>query len=64
MDWTPSDIRPGDRSVLVIRGAPNDPLLADFGLVSETWPFEGGRVRARESGPLTIAELRAASAAP
>ena len=64
MDWTPSDIRPGDRSVLVIRGAPNDPLLADVGLVSETWPFEGGRVRARESGPLTIAELRAAIAAP
>jgi hypothetical protein len=64
MDSTPSDIRPGDRFVLVIRGAPHDPLLADFGLVSETWPFEGDRVRARESGALTIAELRAANAAP
>lgn len=64
MDYTPSDVQPGERYVLVVWGAPHDPRIAGIALVSETWRFEGGRVWARESGPLTLAELRAAIAAP
>jgi hypothetical protein len=59
MDETPSELRPGDRYVLIIREGGLEAFLPGVMLVSRTWTFAGGRVAAPLAGPMTLAEFRA-----